>query len=174
MSAITLASGLVNLYSVITPTLPQRAALLAQIFSIEVVHFSRFLTLLIGFALVTSSVNLYKRKKRAYQAVLLLAAASIIFHLAKGLDYEEAAMSLALAAILLLTRKEFTVLSSTPDIRFGLLRLAIAVGVAFAYGVAGFWFLDPREFGINFTIGDSIRRTLHFLTLTGDPQIVPL
>jgi phosphatidylglycerol lysyltransferase len=174
VSAITLASGLVNLYSVIGPALPERAALLAQIFSIEVVHFSRFLTLLIGFALVTSSVNLYKRKKRAYQAVLLMAAASILFHLTKGLDYEEAAMSLALAAILLLSRKEFTVLSSTPDFRLGLLRLAIAIGVAFAYGVAGFWFLDPREFGINFTIGDSIHRTLHFLSLSGDPQVVPL
>lgn len=174
VSAITLVSGLVNLYSVTGPALPERANLIEQIFSVEVVHFSRFLTLLLGFALVISSLNLYKRKKRAYQAVLLMAAASILFHLTKGLDYEAAAVSLALAAILLLARKEFTVLSSTPDIGSGLLRLAIALGVAFAYGVAGFWFLDPREFGINFTIGDSIRQTLHFLTLSGDPRVVPL
>jgi phosphatidylglycerol lysyltransferase len=44
---------------------------------------------------------------------------------------------------------------------------------ALIYGVAGFWFLDTREFGINFMIGDSIRHTLSFLSLMGDPAIVP-
>jgi phosphatidylglycerol lysyltransferase len=41
------------------------------------------------------------------------------------------------------------------------------------YGVLGFWFLDTREFGINFTIGESIKQTLSFLSLAGDTGIVP-
>jgi phosphatidylglycerol lysyltransferase len=98
---------------------------------------------------------------------------SFIFHLTKGLDYEEASFSLLLVIMLLLSRNSFTVKSSLPDLKLGLLRLVTAIGVAFSYGVAGFWFLDKREFGIDFTLGDSIHRTLLFFTLVGDPELVP-
>ena len=52
-------------------------------------------------------------------------------------------------------------------------RLGVAFMAALVYGMVGFWFLDTREFGINFTIGESIKQTLAFLTLMGDPEIVP-
>jgi len=173
VALVTLGSGVLNLLSVIGPSLPHRRALLRQLFPLEFLQLSRFLTLLIGFALVISSLNIYKRKKRALQVVLLLASASVLFHLTKGLDYEEAIFSLALVIILFLTRKHFTVKSSIPDFRQGAIRLAIALVVAFAYGVAGFWLLEPREFGINFNWLDSIQRTTLFLTLVGDPRLVP-
>jgi len=63
--------------------------------------------------------------------------------------------------------------SSVPNLRWGLARLAIGLATALAYGVIGFWFLDRREFGLNFTLGDSVRRTLLFLSLVGDPTLVP-
>jgi len=173
VTLVTLGSGLVNLFSVIGPSLPQRRRLLEEIFPLEFLHLSRFLTLLIGFALVISSINIYKRKKRAFQIVLLLAGLSVLFHLTKGLDYEEALFSLSLAVVVLLSRKSFTVRSSTPDLRWGLIRFGVVAGVVLCYGVAGFWFLDPREFGINFTLADALRRTLRFMFLVGDPQIVP-
>lgn len=169
----TLGSGLVNLYSVIGPSLTERRTLLREIFPLEFLHLSRFLTLLIGFALVISSINIYKRKTRALHIVSILAAASVLFHLTKGLDYEEAVLSLALLILLLLARNSFTVKSSSPDFRSGLVRFAIAALLALGYGIAGFWLLDPREFGINFTIGDALRRTILFLSLVGDPQITP-
>ncbi|MGH7889295.1 MAG: bifunctional lysylphosphatidylglycerol flippase/synthetase MprF, partial [Thermodesulfobacteriota bacterium] len=78
-----------------------------------------------------------------------------------------------LLILLLLTRKSFKVKSSIPDLRLGIFRFLIAVLVAFGYGVVGFWFLDRKDFGINFTIGDSIHRTLLFLSLFGDPELVP-
>jgi phosphatidylglycerol lysyltransferase len=171
-----------NIFSVIGPVIPERKELLLellpveslhQVFPISFLHLSRFFTLLIGFALIISSVNIYKRKKRAFQGVFLLSCLSALFHLTKGLDYEEAIFSLFLVVVLFLTRKSFTVKSSIPDLRWGVIRLGIAAIVALAYGVAGFWFLDPKEFGINFTIGDSIRRTLLFFSLVGDPQVVP-
>ncbi|HXG30136.1 MAG TPA: phosphatidylglycerol lysyltransferase domain-containing protein [Thermodesulfobacteriota bacterium] len=173
VALITLGSGLLNLFSLIGPSLPHRMALLREVFPLEFLHLSRFLTLLIGFALVISSVNIYKRKKRAFQVVFLLSCLSILFHLTKGLDYEEALLSLLLIVVLLLTRKGFTVKSGTPDLRSGVVRFLIAIIVAFSYGVAGFWFLDQKEFGINFNIGDSIHRTLLFFSLVGDPQLVP-
>jgi phosphatidylglycerol lysyltransferase len=122
---------------------------------------------------VISSINIYRRKNRAWLSVLTLSVASVVFHLTKGLDYEEATLSLVLLALLIPSRKIFTVKSSIPNLRWGLLRFGIAVMAAFAYGVAGFWFLEPREFGINFHLGDAIHLTIEFLTLQSDPQITP-
>ena len=169
----TLGSGLLNLYSVIGPSLPGRHRLLREFFPLEFLHLSRFLTLLIGFALVISSINIFRRKKRAFQAVFLLACSSVVFHMTKGLDYEAAAFSALLAILLWFTRQNFTVRSGFPDWRSGIDRLGVAFLVALGYGIAGFWFLEPREFGVNFTLVDSLHRTLHFLSLVGDPQIVP-
>ncbi len=162
-----------NVYAVIGPSLPERSGLLREVFPLEFIHLSRFLTLLIGLALVISSANIYKRKKRAFQIVLVLASLSVLFHLTKGLDYEEATFSVVLLGMLLLSRKDFTVRSSLPSARGAVIRLGLAAGVALAYGVAGFWLLDAREFGINFTIGDSVHRSLRFISLLGDPTIVP-
>ncbi len=173
VALVTFGSGVLNLYSVIGPGLPERRAILREIFPLEFLHLSRFLTVLIGFALVISSINIFKRKKRAWQSVALLSLASIVFHFTKGLDYEEATMSLVLFILLLFTRKNFTVKSSIPDWRLALLRFGLATAAAFAYGVAGFWLLNPKYFGINFHFGDAIHRTLEFLTLQGDPEIVP-
>ncbi len=170
----TLGSGVVNLYSVMDdPLLPERARLLREVFPLEFLHLSRSLTLLSGFALVISSVNVYRRKRRAWKLVLGLAGLSVLFHLSKGLDYEEATCSLALAGILLATRRAFTVESSVPNFGLGFLRLGAAFLAALGYGVLGFWLLDPKEFGVNFTIGDSIRHTLLFLSLVGDPGVAP-
>ncbi len=174
VTLVALGSGLVNILSVMGgPALPERSAAVREVFPLEFIHLSRSLTLLIGFALVISSINIYKRKKRAFHSVLLLAGASILFHLVKGLDYEEALCSLALLIVLVLARNHFTVKSSIPKIGSGLRRLGVAVLIALGYGIAGFWLLDPKEFGINFTFADSIRRTLLFYSLVGDPDIVP-
>jgi phosphatidylglycerol lysyltransferase len=169
----TLGSGIIDVRSVIGPSLPGRHSLLRELFPLEFLHLSRSLTLLIGFALIISSINIYKRKKRAFQAVLILSAASVVFHLTKGLDYEEALFSLVLVAILLFSRKAFKVRSSIPDWRWAVLRLGTAVIVALAYGVFGFYLLDKRHFGINFALVDSIRHTFAFLSLSGDPRLLP-
>jgi phosphatidylglycerol lysyltransferase len=174
VALVTLGSGLLDVYSVIGPSLPERRRLLREIFPLAVLNLSRFSTLLIGFALVISSINVFKRKRRAFPGVFLLAALSVLFHLTKGFDYEEALLSLVLIVLLTVTRDSFTVESSIPDLREGLLRFAIAALVAVSYGVFGLWLLEPTHFGVNFTMVDSIRRTLLLLSLVGDPELHPL
>jgi phosphatidylglycerol lysyltransferase len=173
VALVVLCSGLVNLFSVVSPALPERAAILHEIFPLVFIHLSRFLTLLTGFTLVILSINIYKRKKRAFRITLLLSFLSIVFYMAKGLDYEEAMLSVVLIVLLWLSRNSYTVGSGIPTMEWGVLRLSVALLAAFAYGIVGFWFLDTREFGINFTIGESFRQTLSFLTLAGDTGIIP-
>jgi phosphatidylglycerol lysyltransferase len=173
VTILTLGSGLLNLYSVIGPSLPERVELLRRIFPLEFVHLSRSATLLTGFALVVASFNIYRRKRLAFWLVATTSAFSVVFHLFKGLDYEEALLSLALLTALLLTRSSFTVRSRHPNWRGAIQRVTIALAVASAYGIAGFWFLDQREFDINFDWTLSIRHTLEFLALRGDAALLP-
>ncbi len=169
----TLGSGMINLYSVIGPGLPHRVQFLRALFPLEFIHLARFVTLLIGFALVISAINIYKRKCRAYLFVLYVSFLSVVFHLTKGLDYEEAIVSLVLLSLLYAARSRFTVKSGVPDMEAGLVRIAAALLLALAYGVAGFWLLDRREFGINFHLGDAVRETFKYLSFAGDPELVP-
>lgn len=172
VAIITLGSGLLNLFSVMGgPTHPK---ILDEFFPLEFIHLSRTFTLLIGFALVISSLNIFARKKRAWTIVLGLSSFSIVFHLTKGLDYEEAMLSVVVVAVLLLTSKTFSVKSSAPNLRWGMVRLAVAGGVVLLYGVAGFWLLDERHFGVNFHIGDSVRSTLRVLSFASEAGLVPL
>jgi phosphatidylglycerol lysyltransferase len=169
----TLGSGVVNIYSVIGPPLHYRVKLLEAFFPLEFIHVARFLSLLIGFALIVSAINVYRRKRRAFYIVTSLMCLSIVFHLTKGLDYEEAIVSFVLLAVLVWARPQFTVKSSIPDMGTGLLRFVIAAALAFGYGAAGFWLLDRRQFGIDFHIGDALRETWRFLSFAGDPALAP-
>ncbi len=173
VSLATLGSGFLNLFSLIGPGLPNRLNALHEIFPIAFLHVSRFLTLIIGFTLVVSSINIFKRKRRAYHIVLLLLSFSVIFHLTKGLDYEEATLSLVLIVLLISARSSFTVNSGIPGPGSWGIRLLLAVLAAFTYGVVGFWFLDTKDFGINFTLADSVHRTFQHLALIGDPELIP-
>jgi phosphatidylglycerol lysyltransferase len=173
LALVVLGSGLLNLYSVAGKPIQHRVAILREIFPLVFIHLSRFLGMLTGFALVILSINIYKRKKRALQITLLLSVLSIFFYLLKGLDYEEAVLSVILVVLLWLSRKNFTVGSGIPSLKWGFIQLAVAVMAALIYGTVGFWFLDKRQFGINFTIGASIKQTFAFLSLMGDPEIIP-
>ncbi|HKX27878.1 MAG TPA: phosphatidylglycerol lysyltransferase domain-containing protein [Blastocatellia bacterium] len=173
ITLITLISGLINLYSVAQPPPRTISPRWGRLFPLEFSRSPRLLTLLIGLALVVSAVNIYKRRRRAYQIVMALACASVLFHLFKDHHRWQSGFSLVLVGALFYARRSFTVKSRRPDWRLGAVRLAVAAVVAFGYGVAGFWMLEPREFGVNFNWFDSIHRTLLFLSLIGDPSLVP-
>jgi phosphatidylglycerol lysyltransferase len=171
LAAVTFGSGILNLISVVGGA--SQPKLLAAVFPLEFSRLSRTLTILIGFALIVSSLNIYKRKKRAWAVVLALSSFSAIFHLTRELNYEHALLSSALLVLLLLTRKVFTVKSGRPDLRSGLVRLLVSAAVAIGYGISGFWLLDERHFGMNFRIGDAIAVTLRCLSLSSDPRLSP-
>lgn len=177
VTLITLAGGVSNLYSALNhagvrrqEVLPER---LRELLPLEFLHVPRSFTLLIGFVLVISAVNLWQRKRRAFHLALALSGFSFVFNLLKGHSTEQALLALLLAALLVWLRQDFTVRSSGPDFQQGLAGLLLAAGVAFGYGVAGFWLLDRREFGLNFDWLDALRRTLRFLTFMGDDSLIP-
>jgi phosphatidylglycerol lysyltransferase len=169
---ITFGSGIIDIASAASRSLPVRVAVLRDVFPLEFLHVSRFLSMSIGFALTVATLQVLKRKKRAFVLVMLLAGLSVVFHLTKGLDYEEAAGSLLLMAVLFLARRRFTVKSSIPELRSALAGVGLFAAAALFYGTLGFWLLDKRDFGVDFNVADSIRRTIAVLTFTTDPALV--
>ena len=173
IALVTCGCGLVNLESVINPSLPERFSKLLELFPLEFLQVSRFFVLLTGFALVISSLNILKRKQRAFNIVALLSVVSIIFHLTKGIDYEEATVSAILLLMLFSARKEFTVKSADLEFKSVYLRILTAFVIVAGYGIIGFYLLESGHFNFNFHLIDAIQTTFSIISLIGKPQIVP-
>jgi phosphatidylglycerol lysyltransferase len=171
LAVATLGSGFMNLASVLGTSPFARRAVLRDIFPLEIEGWSSHLTLLLGFGLIATSVNIYKRKRRALVVAALIALLSSVIHLLKRDTYGEAAFSGALFVLLLLSKRTFTVGSALPALSHAAVRIGVFLLAVLAYAVAGFWFLDPRDFGVNFTLGNSIVRALRFLSWSGDVTI---
>jgi phosphatidylglycerol lysyltransferase len=173
IALVTFGSGVNNLLLVIRARPPAQLEFLRDIFPLEFIHITRSLTVLAGFALIVSSLNIYKRKKRALQAVAFLSALSVVLHLTRGREYGGALFSSGVLVLLLVARKQFTVRSSIPDFRSGVSRLLVALLSALGYGALGFWFLHKRHFGTVFSFRESLRETLLYLIFQGDPSLRP-
>lgn len=182
ITLITFGSGVVNVLSVIRPSLLETTPQFIAQFPWPFAYASRDIALLIGFALIVLSFNMYRRRRRAYYLVLTLSAASVLFHLVSGLRstgprYAEIAVSLVLVGLLLWSRREFTVRSrdliALGDWPALVRRLSIVFGFVLLYGVVGFWLLDARQFGRDFALWEAVGQTLRHLLLIGNDQLVP-
>jgi phosphatidylglycerol lysyltransferase len=145
VAVMTLGSGFINLWSVASPRLPERMRVLHQLFPLEFLHISNFLTMIFGFGLIVSSLNIARKKRRAFKVVLALASLSIVFHLTKGLDYEEATFSAVLVCLLLLSKSSFRVSSrAIPTAKNLKFQIGLGAVVAAAYSLAGSWQTESR------------------------------
>src|SRR5882724_4292781 len=90
--------GLVNLLSDTLPALSNRVAILRDYLPFGVRFGSRLTATIAGFALLLIARGLWRRKRAACYLGLFALAVSAITHVAKGLDWEEATVSLGLAA----------------------------------------------------------------------------
>lgn len=165
--------GLVNILSALVGIEKGRLALLLENLPLEVTHTSRTLAVLSGLLLMLLSLSLLKRKRRAWLAAALLLAGSVVFHLLKGLDYEEAGLSLLVLLALLASRRRFMV--SSDRAAFGVAAMlagAMLIG-ALAYGILGFALLH-RHFTPDFTLGRALSSTVMLLTQLGPPVLEPL
>jgi lysylphosphatidylglycerol synthetase-like protein (DUF2156 family) len=97
---------------------------------------ARVLTMACAIGLVFLARSLARRRHRAWQLAILVVVASAVAHLAKGLDFEEATITLILLVALIHWRNRFDVPSDPVGVRLGLgLFAALAAIVAFVLAV---------------------------------------
>jgi lysyl-tRNA synthetase class 2 len=101
--------GLVNIASTLTPNMRWRGHLMLDFEPVEAVRLFHALALPAGAALLLVAPYLLKRRRRAWQAAIVLMLALGAFDLLKGLDFEESAITGGAAAILVAGREGFRV-----------------------------------------------------------------
>jgi lysyl-tRNA synthetase class 2 len=101
--------GVVGVASALTPEFANRYDVVRGVLPPGVPSAARIFALAFGIALVWLSRSLARRRHRAWQLAVGIVVASAAAHLAKGLDFEEAAISLLLLVALVRYRRRFDV-----------------------------------------------------------------
>ncbi|HIK43313.1 MAG TPA: DUF2156 domain-containing protein, partial [Leptolyngbyaceae cyanobacterium M65_K2018_010] len=158
-SCLVAVSGLVNLWSSVTPSTAERLAWLQGILPIELRVGAHIFAALSGFFLLMLSANLLHRKRVAWGITVGLLIGSMASHLLKGLDYEEGLLSLGLLVLLLILRPVYTAKSDRPSLIQGLRALIGALLFTLTYGTLGFWLLD-RHYTTPFSLPAALGQTL--------------
>lgn len=172
-AAATAAIGLINLLSGIMPALADRLVILEPVLTAGARHGARLASVVAGFALMTLSRGLWRRKRVAWMISMGLLSISLLAHLLKGLDYEEAAVVFGAMLWLWSLRDHYHAPSDPPSIRQALIVLAGAVIFTFAYGSLGFFLLD-RQFAINYNFSAASEQTLIMFTGFYNPNLEPI
>ncbi|HEX6457470.1 MAG TPA: phosphatidylglycerol lysyltransferase domain-containing protein [Thermoleophilaceae bacterium] len=164
----TVAMGLVNLTSALTPGVHSRMHLLLQLVPREVPVAAHALALSAGISLTILGVFLMRRRRGAWAlAVTVLAAAGLV-NLFKGLDVEEALANWALAGVLVWGRGAFHVLHRSSGWREPLLRSAAVV--AGVVGTCAVTLVAASHWGSpGLTGGRALAEVKASLSLSGSP-----
>ena len=131
-------AGVVNIASALTPEFRGRLHLVRDAFTPEVAHAAMGTTALVGVALVLLGRGIARHRRVAYRAAVGLLVLSAVTHLLKGLDVEEALLSIGVAVLLVQSARLFT--APTPPTRWRTAAMLVltVIPVAFVYGIAGF------------------------------------
>jgi lysyl-tRNA synthetase, class II len=122
--------GVIGLVSALTPEMADRFDVVRGVLPPGLPEAARVLSVAFGIGLIWLSRSLAMRRRRAWQLAVAVVVASAAAHLAKGLDFEEAAISLLLLVALVRWRRRFEAPGDPASVR-----PLLALGVAFA-GVA--------------------------------------
>jgi phosphatidylglycerol lysyltransferase len=163
--------GLVNLLSAVIPADRSRFRILADFSPLEVQSGIRIASALAGFALILLASGLWRHKRNAWLLTLVVLVISIVSHIGKGLDYEEALLAFAIGIVLVFFRNHFQARSDTPTVKRGLFIVCAAILFTLVYGATGFYFLD-RHFSIHFNIFEACSQTIRMFTSFDDPGLI--
>ncbi len=169
---LTATVGVIDVLSAVTPGIRARVALLERILPLHI-EYGHLAAALAGIGLVFLSRGLWRRKRMAWGLTLALLALSVVSHLAKGLDYEEAIIASALLVWLLTQYRAFYARPDVPSLGHGLAVLGAAATSTLAYGTVGFYLLD-RHFSMNFGFWAAVRQTVVMFTQFYDPHLQPI
>ncbi len=136
-SLFVAAAALVSLVSAFSEPLRDRLALIRQIVPIAVPEAAAALTALAGVALLVLARGVRRGQRRPWAITLALLGASAVTNVLKGVDVEEALVSLAVAGYLWLNRADFRAATDPPRLRKDLLRWAVVTALTVAAGTGG-------------------------------------
>ena len=113
------AVGATGIVSALTPEFANRSDFVRGVLPPGVPGAARIAALTFGLTLIWLSRSLARRRRRAWQLAVVLVVGLSIAHLVKGLDFEEASLSLLVLAALFRFRREVLSERPAPGLRLG-------------------------------------------------------
>jgi phosphatidylglycerol lysyltransferase len=172
VTLVTLANGLLSILQTIFLRFPQHPRLYGSVSPFGLFHWSRLLTVVLGFILIYLSLYLFQHRRAAWWVAVGATALSLAVHATTRGNWYTAPAPLVTLALLLIFQKRFTVRSEMRNIAQGFVLLVGSIVIAVGYGTLGFWYLDRRDFGITFSFPGSMWRALRELFLVGNSDLV--
>ncbi len=189
VAAFAMLSGIISSVHPLATRLASHPKLFSAVVPYDYYRFSKSLHVLFGLLMIYLSFNLFKRKRNAWLAAIILSATTALLHLSRigveriniiaDRDLSETLPLLTVVfpiltvVLLFMYRQQFTVKSEKPKLRTGILRLAFTVVLVTAYGTLGFWLLERHDFGLNFEIGEAFIRSLKETFFIGNADLIP-
>ena len=135
--------AVVDLVSAVTPNVSWRGHVLVHVEPLAVMRTAHALAVPVSVALLVTAYYLYRRRSHAFRLALALMAALTVFDLVKGLDFEEAVLTAAAAALLWASRSSFYVRHAPTRLRSAVWRLPFLLAGVFAVSIAAVAFAAP-------------------------------
>jgi phosphatidylglycerol lysyltransferase len=171
---LTFLLGIVNIVSVITPPIHQRLRLLREYLPLNAIHASNMMVLFMGLSLLVTAAFLLRGLRNAWIIAMVLSFLSLIGHLTKALDWEEAIASTVTIITLFATVSQYRIRSSNKWMQAGFKTSLVSFAAVLAFGFVSFYFIDKKHFGIDFTWQQSILHTLNSFLLVEDSSLHPV
>jgi lysyl-tRNA synthetase, class II len=131
--------GLVNIASALTPNIRWRGHLLLEFEPVAAMRLFHALALPAGAALLVVAPYLLKRRRRAWQAAIILMVALGAFDLLKGFDYEETLVTWMAAVILICGARAFRVRHDPITLRSAIWRVPVLGVIGMALAALAAW-----------------------------------
>ncbi len=173
-SLLLFALGVVNIISGLTPSLSDRVKMLRDYLPLEAIHASAALTVVVGFVLLGTAFYLFRGLQSAWWLAFGLSLVSLLSHITKGFDYEEATLALLTMSALLYQKSQYHVRTDFRFVQRRWLPALIIVNTTLMLGTLSFYWLNSRHFGASFSITQSASNALQTFLLVDPSGLKPL
>jgi lysyl-tRNA synthetase, class II len=170
-SALALAAvvlGLVDIGSGLTPERAGRLRALTGVVPVAVEHAASAATVVAGVLLLMLGHGLRRRKRRAWRGAVVLLLVSTVLHIVKGLDVEEASVTLLLAVALLALSKQFFARGDPRSRRRAPVAFVVMLVVSVVVGLSLTYLQDEGIVGSP-SFGDRLREVMWGLVGVSGP-----
>ena len=152
--------GLVNIISGITPALPERLDFLVHLIPLAAIQASVWMVIFSGIFMLAISIYLVRGQRNAWITALVLSIISLLAHMTKGIDWEEASLALLTLISLLYHRRQYFIRPNFKIVKRGFFAGLTAVSGVILFGSISFWFMNSRHFGHEFSVFQSLHNAV--------------
>jgi len=171
---LVFALGVINIISVVTPPLIHRLRLLREFIPASSIHASNLLILFIGLTLIVTAAFLIRGIRNAWIIAIAFASVSLVGHITKALDYEESMLAAFTIIVLILSAGQYRLKSHPRSLELSLITVSLVFFSILVFGFIGFYFVDVRHFGVDFTWDKSLVHAAKSFLLISDDGLQPI